>query len=1130
MDDLKILSVTLSSEVTFHFFGNSQDGDKIREALNRLVQRRRLNEITLESTHFTFQQKPSLRLQTLRLNQVNEHVVRLGDQFMLTCVAQGSYNINFTWYKDNMLINMSKATREIWYRHLPNDGSDMHTSLLTIEKATLLDAGQYTCQVVDWEMQQCKSIYIDVKGESDVKVVPMSATLEKGGNIELMCITPNMRSMDIGFGWTKNRALLKLELGSEVWEDLYPAGSILKITNAQKSAIYTCNMALRSMSVRVEVVNRTLIPLCPKDKSWGLEWPETGPGTEALLECPRHFIGRHASRPCSMKDATSAKWESPDFSDCLYEPLIFPYDKFRSLTLGYQNTSGSETAIELWELLRNRTSSFYPGEGDRILNILAEIELYQYNIDETRDLGNSAEESIRILNRILEEDRAIYNQQKSHLLKQLAQRSLSHWTQQSVDAHKHLSMSSLILDMQTLQVRNNYGIMQVPSDNYVYPHWYHDKITIRSQRKQSVSNSNFSITGSVIVFRNLARLMPTIYKKELEDGSELKYRIDSRVVLVAASNHFPKEKDDIWVDLRIRHSNNQSAVWNISCGVLDNLGSWDLNACTATPFLQERTVQCICPSTGTFAAFLTSRTVKVVLTKSERTPFIVIFGCGSCLLQCLLSSLIIGLFWWNNRTWINFLKLQCCGAIIAAMGMFIYAAYNNLPESSWTIVAVSLETFLLVAMTAPISQVLIIYAELTNIRPGHHLQPTVIAVITGVPILSVLATELIHKSAGWRHESWWLIFGSGVYNIFITCTAMMLLIFGLLYGGVLLRSRALVKGRFVKKKSIEARLHMVHRTTVIICGIIAMEASSVFYINSTSIIVHYVFALSSALLGFIIFMMYVITSELKCLVSRCKLRHKGGIEEECISDQINVCSKIRPDVENDMAPTHILTKAYMESRGIAAGSIDMREYMNEEIISYPKSAVPVKSRFLPEVRVDHSDNINLETYSTSPRKYQETKFDSSISSRNSITPYIPETYSVIESKNFRDFGKFGVPHELTSQVSLPPRCVTPDCTTVLCNVDVESCTGMNSMPDVTLAVNSEVELLNSVNSTDIVNNKKEHVSVIPDIANTMERKQPDGEEKIGKLKLANSDGTTTGMLDRISHDLDYLLNRKQEET
>ncbi|XP_043481045.1 uncharacterized protein LOC122510454 [Leptopilina heterotoma] len=1141
MEDLKILSVTPSSEVTFHFFGNSQDGDKIREALNRLVQLRRLNEITLESTHFTFQQKPSLRLQSLRINQVNEHQVRLGDQFILSCVAQGSYNIAFTWYKDNMLVNMSKATREIWYRHLPNDGSDLHTSLLTIDKATLLDEGKYTCQVVDWGMQQCKSIYIEIKDESDVKVVPMSATLEKGGNIQLMCITPNMRSLGIGFGWTKNRALLKLEPGSEVWEDLYPAGSILNITNAQKSAIYTCNVALRSMSVRVEVVNRTLIPLCPKEKSWGLEWSETGPGTEALLDCPRHFIGRHASRLCSMKDATLTGWQNPDFSSCLYEPLIFPYNKFRSLTLGYQNTTGSETINELWNILRNRSSSFYPGEGDRILNILAEIELYQFNIDDTRDLANSAEAMIGIINRILEEESAIYNQQKLHLLKHLTQRTLTHWTKESMDAHKHLSMSSLILDMQSLQVRNNYGTMIVPSDNYVYPSWYDDKIMIRSLRQQIAPTSNFSVTGSVIVFRNLTHLMPRIFEKKLDDGSDLKYQIDSRVIMVTASNHFPKDKDNIWVDLQMRHLSNQTLMWNVSCGFLDNSGLWDLNVCSLTPLPEERTVQCLCPSTGIFAVFLTSRAAKITESKSEKTQLIVVFGCGSCLLQCLFSSLIIGLFWWNNRTWLNFLKLQCCAAIIAAMGMFIYAVNNNIPESSWSIVALSLETFLLVAMTAPISQALIIYAELTNIRPSHHLQPTVIAVITGVPILSVLATELIHQSAGWRHESWWLIFGSGVYNIFITCTAMMLLIFGLLYGGVLLRSQALVKRSIVKKESIITSVHMVHRTTVIVCGIIIMEASSVFYINSSSIIFHYVFAVSAALLGFIIFMTYVVSSELKCLIFKCKARHKGGIEEECISDQIKVCSKMNPEVENDLAPTHLLTETYRESRGIAAGSLDMRDYMNE-ITAYPKSSsVPVKSRFLPEIRIDNSDDINLENYNTSPRKYQETKLDSKFTNRHSIDPYITEAYTMNECcTTFRDFAKYPTSQEIPIvQVCLPSRSVTPECTTtILCSADVETTTttttttttiGMNSMPDVTLAVNSEVELLNNVNSnnTDIVN-KIEHVTVIPDIANTMERKQPDGEEKIAELKLLNCEANSaSGMLDRISHDLDYLLNRTQ---
>lgn len=94
----------------------------------------------------------------------------------------------------------------------------------------------------------------------------------------------------------------------------------------QKSAIYTCNVAHKSMSVRVEVMNRTLIPICLNGESWGLQWPITAPGSEALLECPRYFVGRRVSRLCSMKDATTPEWQIPDFSSCLYEALLLPYN------------------------------------------------------------------------------------------------------------------------------------------------------------------------------------------------------------------------------------------------------------------------------------------------------------------------------------------------------------------------------------------------------------------------------------------------------------------------------------------------------------------------------------------------------------------------------------------------------------------------------------------------------------------------------------------------------------------------------------------------------------------------------------------------------------------------------------
>ncbi|CAD1472988.1 unnamed protein product [Heterotrigona itama] len=1137
-----------TSEVTFHFFGNSEDGDKIRESLNKLVQRRRLSEISLESTHFTFQQKPALKLQSLRLNQGNEHEIHPGDLFALSCAAQGSYSINFTWYKDSMLVNTNKATRKIWYKHLPNDGSDLHTSVLTVEKATLLDAGQYTCQIVDWGVQQCKSIYVDVKDEPDVKVMPMSATIDKGTNIQLTCMTPNVPNIGIGFGWTKNKALLKLELGSEVWEDLYPTGSILKITNAQKSAIYTCNVADKSMSVRVEIVNRTLIPICLRGRSWGLTWPDTAPGSEALLECPRHFVGKKVSRLCSMKDATTPEWQTPDFSSCLYEPLVSRYNKFKSLTLGYQNTTGSETIFILWKVLQSRSLPLYPGEGDRILSILAEIERYQRIIDPS-DSHVSTEALIQIINRVLNDESSILSQQKVLLLLQITQRSLMHWSKVVTHPQKHLSLSALVVDIQELQQHNGDSIthsLQIPMDESTYPSWYDDKATVRLWKKrQHGIKSNNTLHGIVIVYKNMSHFLPATYVKELDDGTDLEFRVNSRVVTVAVPAFSSDKHNKIWVDLQLKHVENQSSSWNVSCGVMDAAGYWDLDSCIANTSPGDAVTHCLCPSAGTFAIFLTARAVKVcsnkvkyftfdrvsidhsgndsiqvVVAKREQTTFIVIFGCGSCLAQCLISSLILGTFWWKNRSWLNFLKLQCCGALVGAMAVFIYAVHIYLPESSYAIVAIALEAFLLIGMSAPISEALIIYAGLTQVRPSQHFQPTVIAVITGVPVLAVLSTELTHKSTGWRHESWWLIFGSGVYNIFVTCATMMFLIFVLLYLGILHKAHALVEENVMKKEVIEARLRMLHRAAIVICGIIAMEASSIFYINSSSIIFHYIFASLSSALGFVIMIVYVVNGELTTVdVILRKLKWKQDEEEDITSEPIKVCSKSGAEVENDTAPpsSSLLSigEPYLEARGIAAGSIDMREFVNESSSSYSKTSVPVGGRFLPEIRIDHTDDINLENYSTSPRKYQEAiVFDGVFSPRPPLH-CVNESYSGSECCGFREFGKY---RESQGQIFVAHNPSPESSAKVLCSADVES--RLSGMPDVTLAVKNDVELLSATELK-----SREHVNVIPDIANTTERKQPDGEEKAPEIVITNCEATASGMLDRIAHDLDYLLNR-----
>lgn len=258
--------------------------------------------------------------------------------------------------------------------------------------------------------------------------------------------------------------------------------------------------------------------------------------------------------------------------------------------------------------------------------------------------------------------------------------------------------------------------------------------------------------------------------------------------------------------------------------------------------------------------------------------------------------------------------------------------------------------------------------------------------------------------------------------------------------------------------------------------------------------------------GFDILIAYVVSGEFSLLrpVLR-KLKWRLETSDERVSEPIKVCSKIEAEMQNDATPppsSSIMAEPYIETRGIAAGSIDMREFTTETSASYSKSSTSIASRYLPEIRIDRPDDINLENYSTSPRKYQEA-FDTAYAKRTSQC--LSESYSVADRNSFREFAIHqGVSAECSAKL--------------LCSADIESRLG--TMPDVTLAVKTDVEHLTAVELK-----AREHVNVIPDIANTAERKQPDGEEKMPEIRVTACETTTSGMLDRISHDLDYLLNR-----
>lgn len=89
-------------------------------------------------------------------------------------------------------------------------------------------------------MQQCRSTIVNILGPPELRVYPPSVTLYRGESLRVRCLSSGNENLygTLGYSWTKNGALFQSEPETEMWEDLYPDGSILKIKNVQVKKIY----------------------------------------------------------------------------------------------------------------------------------------------------------------------------------------------------------------------------------------------------------------------------------------------------------------------------------------------------------------------------------------------------------------------------------------------------------------------------------------------------------------------------------------------------------------------------------------------------------------------------------------------------------------------------------------------------------------------------------------------------------------------------------------------------------------------------------------------------------------------------------------------------------------------------
>lgn len=74
-------------------------------------------------------------------------------------------------------------------------------------------------------------------------------------------------------------------------------------------------MGNQNMSMRLEVVDRKQVPLCPESKTYDISWPQTAPSQVSIQDCPHKYNGK-SYRMCKLVDSSRPKWNVPDFSKC----------------------------------------------------------------------------------------------------------------------------------------------------------------------------------------------------------------------------------------------------------------------------------------------------------------------------------------------------------------------------------------------------------------------------------------------------------------------------------------------------------------------------------------------------------------------------------------------------------------------------------------------------------------------------------------------------------------------------------------------------------------------------------------------------------------------------------------------
>ncbi|XP_071527102.1 uncharacterized protein [Panulirus ornatus] len=325
---------------------------------------------------------------------------------VLSCPVYGGPHLQLTWYKDQTVIykhNVSYCSFEGETPRLhvvAERGTSDHecTVMVWVYRPQQEDHGTYVCHVVDRGYQATQMVVAGLNQSLQLELMPRVLTINQGDDVTVTCVTKNR-------GWAHPdhyQAFWRLQpppgrraYGPVTHTHIRRRGSLIHVFNVTESLNLTCTMKEKEGVVwmpqdvdgaeaQASAVVRVLIPgapACPDDLAYGVTWRRTPVGERDEAPCPHGYRGEAATRYCRNQQQPDPRraaptWDVPDFSGCIYEPLVYIRTPLYLDQRGYNSLPDDVDSLaeDLLTLLQERVQPILPGEGSSVIDIMEMLE------------------------------------------------------------------------------------------------------------------------------------------------------------------------------------------------------------------------------------------------------------------------------------------------------------------------------------------------------------------------------------------------------------------------------------------------------------------------------------------------------------------------------------------------------------------------------------------------------------------------------------------------------------------------------------------------------------------------------------------------------------------------------------